>query len=120
MRLHSSFRPDAPRRKWMLLAAALAAASGGVLAFVLLPDGCMRTQMLMLAQMLQHQWEAVHLVSDNLRGALAPDSGSKAACRSGLLRLLERVGPGGRALLAHSLAWLATGHRTDGGSDGAL
>ena len=106
----SSLRPGA--LKPLLLAAALLAL-GAILA-CLLP-----AHALLLAQTLQHQWEGLHGVSDNLRGALAPDTGGKAACRSGLLRMLERAMPRARTLLMHTLAWLATGHRAEAGSDGA-
>jgi len=102
----SPLRPSA--RTCILLAAALAATC--VILVCL-----MRPQALLIAQVLQHQWEALHGVSDNLRGALAPDTGGKAACRSGVIRTIERTVPGARALLAHSLAWLATGHNGDAG-----
>lgn len=104
-------RPSA--RKWMLLAAALAA-TGVILACMLRP------QTLLAAQLLQHQWEALHGVSDNLRGALAPDTGGKAACRSGMIRTLERAMPRARAVLAHILACLATGQNAGGERGGAV
>lgn len=111
MRQLSMLRPGA--RKPVLFAAALVAA--GVILACWLP-----AQALLFAQALQHQWEALHSMSDNVRGALAPDTGGKAACRSGALRTLERIMPRARALFVHSLAWLATGHNGEAGKDGAL
>jgi hypothetical protein len=107
----SLLRPGA--RKPLLFAAALLAL--GVILACLLP-----AQALLLAQTLQHQWDGLHGVSDNLRGALAPDTGGKAACRSGALRTLERAMPRARALYGHTLAWLATGHNGEGEPGGSV
>lgn len=73
-----------PRRPktWILLVAALAAT-------------CL---LLLFAATLQQQWAIIHQAMDNLRGALAPDTGGKAACRSGLLVAIERV-MAGRSLV---------------------
>lgn len=67
-------------RTWILLVAALAAV-------------CI---ILLFAATLQQQWAIVHQTMDNLRGALAPDTGGKAACRAGLLVAIERAMAGRR------------------------
>lgn len=93
-----------PRRSktWLLLALALALVAGGILLAVLFWAE-RDASILRIAQTLQQQWDAIHQVTDNLRGALAPDTAGKAACRSGLLATIGRAVPGMRALVIGSL-----------------
>lgn len=68
-------------RTWILLVVALAAV-------------CLI--LLFAATLQQQQWAILHQTMDNLRGALAPDTGGKAACRAGLLVAIERAMAGRR------------------------
>ena len=70
-------------RTWMLLLVALAAA-GVILA-------CLPWPPLAPDHTLQRQLAALRWALDNLRGALGPDSGGRAACRHFLLRAFRRV-----------------------------